>query len=507
MYFIYYLLCTHEFCTYCQRTNNRNNYGTCTCTVRASGQFQFYHTVGCSGRKNIISVGAPRLLTNSECGSVILSSAVLMKFEVTMPPTPLANCEFTFEPGTQGFFVNFFGQHANLPAYGNNVTEWNISSVPDFRSDNEAVTLQFDGTEWKQSGFSSPIYITAEQPKNAAQLTHGQVHFNWNSTTSQFNLCRNGGAGGLIVDGAMRQLLENCLTLVQSGPMPGVLNYFYAVRVAADDIIVSDVQVVSGKIRLTVNSSRGNVNDTVLVYCVNIAGAIQANVMDTATVVNGTTLELQTTPSTGLGMYTHGGDCQIVRLAVTQTGHVTGNNGVEVWSGDAHYTLVGMCYVQSDGSVSDTSTERDCASWFNRGLKTCSNKLTTDHTTTSTVSYVEVGSEIECGFVTWGIGDPANPSDLAWSASGTMSNSTGGDGAAATAGFDLPSAAPPPIEQTGAINAFNPVNGFSFSVRGSKSGLTEGRHVITLLGKAINGGIAKYFGTVPPTSLEISIPQ
>jgi hypothetical protein len=423
-----------------------------------------------------------------------------------MPPTPPANCEFTFEPGVPGLFVNFYGQHATLPSYKFPITEWNISNVQYYRSDNESVSLLFDGTEWTQSGFSSPIYITAEQPKNAAQLTHGQVHFGWNNITSQFNLCRSGGAGGLIVDGAMRQLLANCLSLTKYATMSSALNYIYAVHVADDDITVSNAaDNMAGKVRLTVSDSRGNGGDTILVSCVNIAGAIQANVTDTATVVDSVTLDLQNTSSSGLGTYTGGGNCQVVRLAATQSGHVTGDNGVEVWSGDAHYTLVGMCYVGTGNSVSDASTERDCASWFNRGVKTCVNKFTTDHSTTSII-YTEVNSEIECGFVTWGTGDPTSPSDLPWSISGTLNNSAAGDGAAATAGFDPPSAAAQ-IEETGGINAFNPVNGLAFSVRGSKTGLAEGKHVITVLGKAITGGIAKYFGTVPATSLEINIPQ
>src|SRR5436305_2318874 len=99
-----------------------------------------------------------------------------------------------------------------------------------------------------------------------------------------------------------------------------------------------------------------------------------------------------------------------------------------------HYTLVGMCYIGSSQSGNDTATKRDCASWYNRGLKTCTNTFTTDHTTTST-TYVEVSSEIQCEFVTWGTGDPTSPSDLSWSISGMVKNGTGNDGAAVTAGF------------------------------------------------------------------------
>jgi hypothetical protein len=163
-----------------------------------------------------------------------------------------------------------------------------------------------------------------------------------------------------------------------------------------------------------------------------------------------------------------------------------------------------MCYIGSSHSVNDAPTQRDCASWYNRGLKTCINQYTTDHTTTST-TYVEVNSEISCEFVTWGAGDATAQSDLSWSISGMMKNGTANDGAAVTAGFSTNT---PETEESASINApFSVGSGFPISVNGSKTGLTEGKHSITLLGKAITGGTATFFGSVPHTSLEIRIPQ
>jgi hypothetical protein len=63
--------------------------------------------LGCSGRKNVIMIATDTLLINSQCGSLIEATSVIAEVEVTMPPTPPANCEFTFEPGVPGLFVNW----------------------------------------------------------------------------------------------------------------------------------------------------------------------------------------------------------------------------------------------------------------------------------------------------------------------------------------------------------------------------------------------------------------
>lgn len=209
----------------------------------------------------------------------------------------------------------------------------------------------------------------------------------------------------------------------------------------------------------------------------------------------------------GLDPYLNGGTCYVVRLVASQTGHSTYANGVEEMTGGGrHYTLVGMCYIGPSNAVNDSATKRDCASYFNRGVKTCINTFTTDHTASST-SFSELDPEIECEFVTWGTGDPGGKSDLSWSISGMMSNDTGFGGAAVTAAFGPSGSLAPETEQAASINGSMPTSGFSLAVRGSKSGLTEGLHTVTLLGKAITGGTAKVYGTTPATSLETRIPQ
>jgi hypothetical protein len=202
--------------------------------------------------------------------------------------------------------------------------------------------------------------------------------------------------------------------------------------------------------------------------------------------------------------------CTTVQLYASTIGHITSNRGVEILDtsplADIHKTLVGMCYVGSGQTVLDTPTNRDCASWYNRGLKTCLNTFTSDQSTNS-LTYMELNSGIECNFVTWGTGDPTGQNDLSWSISGMMSSDTGMDGAAVTAGFGPSAMLTPETEQTALLNPSTPVGGFPFSVKGSKSGLAEGFHIITLLGKAITGGNATVSGTTLQTSLEVRIPQ
>jgi hypothetical protein len=461
-------------------------------------------TLGCSGQKHVVTITADTTLDNTYCGWILMSDSIAYH-QVTMATSPLLNCEITFVPGLDGFYVTFPNPtYASLPAYPDELTQWTILDVPTFRTNNASVSLIYNGKDWEQSAFSSPIYQTASHPLNAEQVAHGQVHFLWNSSTSMFQLCESNGPGGLIVDGTMRQVPPDCLAIAQSETTSSNLNYFYAEYDDADIITVSGA-IENAGYQLAVSDSRGTLGDIIYVYCYNIAGAIQANIADDATVIGPQTILLNNTPLTGLGTYTGGGTCRVTRLVASLTNHTLGTNGVQQMTGDVHYTLVGICEIGVNNSVSDTSTQRDCASWYNRGLKTCMNNFTTDQTTSLT-SYTELDTNLECDFVTWGAGDPAQ-SDLPWSITGMVNNNTASDGAAVTAGFDGAGAE---MEQTALINPSTAVTGFPFAVKGTKSGLSEGYHVMQLLGKAIDGGAATVSGnstTSVQSSFEISIPQ
>lgn len=297
--------------------------------------------------------------------------------------------------------------------------------------------------------------------------------------------------------------------MVSGATTSSALNYFYIRRPDTADVpTVTDAQNNgSGLIQLTLSTTNGaSSGDQMWLKCYNILGTIEANGIGTGTVVDSTHVDLiGSSFSTAFDQSSTNPRCNTAQLTASTTGHITSNRGVEILNNDIHYTLVGLCYIGASHSVNDNSTHRDCASWYNRKLKTCINKFTTDHTTTST-SYTEIDSEIRCEFVTWGDGDPRGENALSWSISGMMKNGTSGDGAAVSAGFD-----PTPLVETEESAVVNPTlsvgGGVPASVNGSKAGLSEGKHYITLLGKAITGGTATFFGSTPHTSLEIRIPQ
>jgi hypothetical protein len=425
---------------------------------------------------------------------------------VTLPASPPANCEFTFAPSTVGFYLDFNGKTANLPGFvGSGITALAIPTltylvVDHYRTTHPSYSLQYDSNEWVESAVSSSIVHEVINPANVSQLVHGQVYFRWNSAVSpaRFELCPQSGPGGLIVDGGIRQVPIDCLTLTQLATTSGVLNFFYAVHTDNDNPFVRGAaDNGSGNIRLTFSSSvLGNPGDQVEIQCDSVGGAFQANVADAAEIVDSTHIDLLNTSSSGLGTYTSGGQCFIVRLEADTTGHITGANGVEIMNGNGHYSLVGIAHVSASNLVNDSPTIRDVASWFNRKVKTCVDVYTADHSVTATTSWGEPSSEIRCEFVVF---DDPHENAKSWSITGMYGNNTVGDGTLVTAGFD---GTTPEIEVAGEKG-----NNISLGVHGSKAGLSEGKHFITLLAKGIGGGASTIYGTTPATSLEIQVWQ
>jgi hypothetical protein len=178
-------------------------------------------------------------------------------------------------------------------------------------------------------------------------------------------------------------------------------------------------------------------------------------------------------------------------------GHHTAQNGVETQSTNDDNTFVGMAYVGAGNAVNDSPTKRDVASWFNRTPETCQNAFTADRSTTS-LSYTELNPEIECEFVSFG------GADLPWSISGMVANTKPSGGSAVSVGFD---GATPEQDETAFVNGTDGGVGNMLSLSGMKSGLPEGKHYITLLAKSISLGKTSVFGSVPKTSLKITLTQ
>lgn len=87
-------------------------------------------------------------------------------------------------------------------------------------------------------------------------------------------------------------------------------------------------------------------------------------------------------------------------LEASTTGHATDSTtGVEIKSGDATRTLVGMARTVSSAWV-DTNAQRFVESWFNRQVRYAINTFTADRSTTS-ASFVELNSEIRAEWVSF----------------------------------------------------------------------------------------------------------
>ncbi len=91
-----------------------------------------------------------------------------------------------------------------------------------------------------------------------------------------------------------------------------------------------------------------------------------------------------------------------VTLEASATGHSTdATTGVEIKTGDATRTLVGMAYVIAGPAFADTAAQRFVISWFNRRAISGSAKFTALRTMGSS-SFVEINTEIRNQFLTWG---------------------------------------------------------------------------------------------------------
>jgi hypothetical protein len=127
-------------------------------------------------------------------------------------------------------------------------------------------------------------------------------------------------------------------------------------------------------------------------------------------IVNGIPLTLPSAGGTGSNTGLTASTVQYVYLAGTTaspslvfstTGHVTGTNGVEVMSGDATKTLVGMVYVNASGQFVPASAGNRllCRSWFER-IRRFDNITTATYTTTAT-ALTELSSSARINFLCW----------------------------------------------------------------------------------------------------------
>ena len=160
-------------------------------------------------------------------------------------------------------------------------------------------------------------------------------------------------------------------------------------------------------------------------------------------------------------------------------------------SGSNRDTVVGMVRRVSGTGYQDTLTNRLVASWFNPVEKKCLTAPTVDRTVTST-TFVEVHSEMRCNFV-YLSGSSAKATSLGdtgrrvrFVANIGAGNGTAGSGCKFTVGFDSATAE---TEIAGFVNPSGVSGGRqTVTVTGTKIGLTETNHYVTLLARSVTGG-------------------
>jgi hypothetical protein len=172
----------------------------------------------------------------------------------------------------------------------------------------------------------------------------------------------------------------------------------------------------------------------------------------------------------------------VTTLEAVVTGHSTDSAaGVEIKTGDATRTLVGMIRANNSGNLVDAGSQRFAISWFNRKPKFGTNNFASNKTTTS-ASAVEIDNTTRVEYLTW------SDSDVNLSGSAPISPAGGTtvcgiliavDGSAVNSSLAF--------SETNPTNAFNaPVSG---PVRSSEGyhhadlfGFSDGTRVVTFQG-------------------------
>lgn len=184
-------------------------------------------------------------------------------------------------------------------------------------------------------------------------------------------------------------------------------------------------------------------------------------------------------------------------LEASTTGHSTdAGTGIEIKTGDATRTLVGMEY------ASGTTTWAGlCRSWFNDPGFAATNALTAAVTVNGNVTNVEVSTSLRTAFLCWA-GEVVTAA-----ADGTINPNVLGQTGGASIGFDGTTA-----EETvgGTTQPYAANANVSVNCYVPRSGLTEGYHYATLLGSAAGSFSVSFQGNgtkgTARNSVKISIP-
>lgn len=194
------------------------------------------------------------------------------------------------------------------------------------------------------------------------------------------------------------------------------------------------------------------------------------------------------TPGTTYYIYAVATGTAVSSIEASTTGHSTDTaSGMEIKTGDASRTLVGMARPITGPAWQDTAAQRFVLSWFNQQPVQTAAFFSAGRTTASSGVFVELNTEIRNEFLAWG-GSRALPF---WS-SGTVSNNTGGASCTSIMALDSTTAGVEGMNSAAMPSGINnQALPMSFSTVIAPS---EGYHFITLLG-AVSTGTGSWAGS------------
>lgn len=162
-------------------------------------------------------------------------------------------------------------------------------------------------------------------------------------------------------------------------------------------------------------------------------------------------------------------------LEAVTTAHATGTNGVEIKSGDATRTLVGMIRTGASSQFLDTAAARFCLNWFNRRKIVGAVAATPGYTFTNT-TLAEINAALRVEFLCWA------DDILIVTANGTVTQASTASVVSSTC-IDSVSTAYTPGQQVTLSSTFSG----PFAITGGLGGLSEGYH-FTLYAANVNSG-------------------
>lgn len=200
----------------------------------------------------------------------------------------------------------------------------------------------------------------------------------------------------------------------------------------------------------------------------------------------GTTLApTSLTPSTLYYIYAYMNSGTMTLEASTTTHATDTATGIEIKSGDATRTLVGMVRPITGPAFADTVAQRFVRSWFNDPGVCTSASFTVNRSSAVTAGFGEISNEIRNEFLLWSGENPSIALTGTTVNSGTFSNYTG---------ISIDSVT---VAENGANQAYSNTasTGIPVSCVSNKPGLSEGYHFVTALGY-VNGGTGTWTGGV-----------